>query len=186
MTEATSAGAELPLSGLHVLEFCQNIMGPSAGLVLADLGADVVKVEPAPGGDKTRQLPGFAAGFFGAFNAAFDRASERYAGVVRSALGRIGLSMAIFAALVVLSGWGFQALPTGFLPTEDQGYFFAGAQLPDAASLERTGEVAALMSEAILNTPGIQEVVTITGFSLLDGSSLLTIVGGEVVYERIQ
>lgn len=61
-------GHDLPLAGIRVLEFCQTIMGPSAGLILADLGADVIKVEPAPGGDKTRRLPGFAAGFFGAFN----------------------------------------------------------------------------------------------------------------------
>jgi crotonobetainyl-CoA:carnitine CoA-transferase CaiB-like acyl-CoA transferase len=60
--------AALPLRGIRVLEFTQNIMGPSAGLVLADLGADVVKVEPAPGGDMTRRLAGFAAGFFGYFN----------------------------------------------------------------------------------------------------------------------
>jgi crotonobetainyl-CoA:carnitine CoA-transferase CaiB-like acyl-CoA transferase len=57
-----------PLARLRVLEFTQNIMGPSAGLVLADLGADVVKIEPAPGGETTRQLSGFAAGFFGTFN----------------------------------------------------------------------------------------------------------------------
>src|SRR5579864_4855467 len=63
-----AASPSLPLSGLRVLEFTQNIMGPSAGLVLADLGADVVKVEPAPGGDPTRRLSGFAAGFFGYFN----------------------------------------------------------------------------------------------------------------------
>jgi crotonobetainyl-CoA:carnitine CoA-transferase CaiB-like acyl-CoA transferase len=63
-TEADSA----PLAGLRVLEFTQAIMGPSAGLILADLGADVIKVEPAPGGDPTRRLSGFAAGFFGYFN----------------------------------------------------------------------------------------------------------------------
>jgi crotonobetainyl-CoA:carnitine CoA-transferase CaiB-like acyl-CoA transferase len=57
-----------PLAGLRVLEFSHTIMGPTAGLVLADLGADVVKVEPAPDGDHTRRLPGFAAGFFAAFN----------------------------------------------------------------------------------------------------------------------
>ena len=57
-----------PLQGLRVLEFSHTIMGPCAGLVLADLGAEVVKVEPAPGGDHTRRLPGFAAGFFAAFN----------------------------------------------------------------------------------------------------------------------
>lgn len=57
----------LPLSGVRVLEFCHTIMGPCAGLILADLGADVIKVEPV-GGDSTRRLPGFAAGFFGTFN----------------------------------------------------------------------------------------------------------------------
>lgn len=57
-----------PLAGLRVLEFSHTIMGPCAGVILADLGADVVKVEPAPNGDKTRRLPGFAAGFFATFN----------------------------------------------------------------------------------------------------------------------
>jgi crotonobetainyl-CoA:carnitine CoA-transferase CaiB-like acyl-CoA transferase len=57
-----------PLAGLRVLEFTQNIMGPSAGLMLADLGADVIKIEPAPDGESTRRLAGFAAGFYGYFN----------------------------------------------------------------------------------------------------------------------
>jgi crotonobetainyl-CoA:carnitine CoA-transferase CaiB-like acyl-CoA transferase len=57
-----------PLSGLKVLEFSHTVMGPTAGLVLAELGADVVKVEPAPQGDHTRGLGGFAAGFFAALN----------------------------------------------------------------------------------------------------------------------
>lgn len=65
---AADGPAPLPLAGVKVLEFCQTIMGPTAGLVLADLGADVIKIEPAPGGDKTRRLSGFAAGFFGGFN----------------------------------------------------------------------------------------------------------------------
>ena len=57
----------LPLAGIRVLEFCHTIMGPSAGLILADLGADVIKVEPADG-DPTRRRIGFAAGFFATFN----------------------------------------------------------------------------------------------------------------------
>ena len=62
-------GAEpRPLAGLQVLEFSHTIMGPCAGMVLADLGAEVVKVEPAPDGDHTRRLPGFASGFFACFN----------------------------------------------------------------------------------------------------------------------
>jgi crotonobetainyl-CoA:carnitine CoA-transferase CaiB-like acyl-CoA transferase len=64
---STNTGATLPLSGIRALEFCHTIMGPSAGLILADLGADVIKIEPI-GGDHTRRLLGFAAGFFATFN----------------------------------------------------------------------------------------------------------------------
>ena len=60
--------APLPLEGIRVVEFSHMVMGPTCGLVLADLGADVVKVEPAPDGDKTRRLPGSGAGFFGTYN----------------------------------------------------------------------------------------------------------------------
>lgn len=56
------------LEGLTVLEFSHTVMGPCAGMILADLGANVIKIEPAPGGDRTRELPGFAAGFFATFN----------------------------------------------------------------------------------------------------------------------
>jgi crotonobetainyl-CoA:carnitine CoA-transferase CaiB-like acyl-CoA transferase len=60
--------AATPLAGLKVLEFTHTIMGPTAGLVFAELGADVIKVEPAPKGDHTRGLGGFAAGFFPAYS----------------------------------------------------------------------------------------------------------------------
>ena len=60
--------APRPLEGLKVVEFSHMVMGPTCGLILADLGADVVKVEPAPDGDKTRRLPGSGAGYFGAYN----------------------------------------------------------------------------------------------------------------------
>ncbi len=56
-----------PLAGVKVLDFGHTIMGPCAGVVFADLGADVVKIEPADG-DPTRRLPGFAAGFFATYN----------------------------------------------------------------------------------------------------------------------
>jgi crotonobetainyl-CoA:carnitine CoA-transferase CaiB-like acyl-CoA transferase len=56
-----------PLAGLRVLEFTHMIMGPSAGMALADLGAEVIKVEPAPDGDSTRRLTGSGTGFYAAF-----------------------------------------------------------------------------------------------------------------------
>ena len=58
----------LPLDGIKVVEFAHMVMGPTCGLVLADLGADVVKVEPPPGGDNTRRLGGAGAGFFAMAN----------------------------------------------------------------------------------------------------------------------
>jgi crotonobetainyl-CoA:carnitine CoA-transferase CaiB-like acyl-CoA transferase len=57
----------LPLEGIRVIEFTHMVMGPTCGMILADLGAEVIKIEP-PGGDKTRKLPGLGIGFFRSFN----------------------------------------------------------------------------------------------------------------------
>ena len=62
-----SPAMNLPLSGIRVIEFSHMVMGPSCGMILADLGAEVIKIEP-PGGDKTRQLSGVGVGFFRTFN----------------------------------------------------------------------------------------------------------------------
>ncbi len=91
-TNTTSPSRPLPLAGLKVVEFSHMVMGPSAGLVLGDLGADVIKVEPLEG-DKTRQLAGSGAGFFLTFNRnkrsiALDLKSQRGMALVRRIIAR--------------------------------------------------------------------------------------------------
>ncbi len=65
---AANLNQRLPLAGVRLIEFSQMVMGPCCGFILAELGAEVIKVEPLPRGDRTRYLPGLAAGFFTAFN----------------------------------------------------------------------------------------------------------------------
>jgi crotonobetainyl-CoA:carnitine CoA-transferase CaiB-like acyl-CoA transferase len=67
MSDAAVPDAELPLAGVRVVEFTHMVMGPTCGMILADLGADVIKVEPLAG-DNTRKLLGSGAGFFSMFN----------------------------------------------------------------------------------------------------------------------
>jgi crotonobetainyl-CoA:carnitine CoA-transferase CaiB-like acyl-CoA transferase len=67
MNPTTNEPNDLPLAGVRVIEFTHMVMGPTCGMILADLGAEVIKIEP-PGGDKTRSLPGLGIGFFRSFN----------------------------------------------------------------------------------------------------------------------
>ncbi len=94
--------APLPLHGIRVLEFCHVVMGPSCGLVLADLGAEVIKIEPVDG-DRTRHLGGFAAGFFGTFNRnkrclAIDMKAPEGKAIIRRLLGETDIVIENFAA----------------------------------------------------------------------------------------
>jgi len=98
--QGTSANTAAPLAGIRVLEFCHTIMGPTAGLILADLGADVIKIEPADG-DSTRRRIGFAAGFFATFN----RNKRSFAVDLKSDDGRALLHRLAGTADVILENY---------------------------------------------------------------------------------
>ena len=68
MEQRENEPARLPLTGIRVLELSLAIMGPTAGMVLADMGAEVIRIEPTPRGDETRRIKGFGTGLFPAFN----------------------------------------------------------------------------------------------------------------------
>src|SRR5262249_15903030 len=78
--------------------------------------------------------------------------------------------MVLFAAFAAVTAWGLMSLPTGFLPTEDQGYFIVSAQLPDAASQERTGRVVERLNDILLHTPGIENVNAFAARNVFDGT----------------
>jgi len=90
--------------------------------------------------------------------------------LVRMLLRQTLLVMLAFVALVALTGWSFTRLPTGFLPTEDQGYAIVGIQLPDAASQARTRAVVTQVESILKKTPGIATWVQIGGNSILDST----------------
>ena len=79
------------------------------------------------------------------------------------------MSLLFLLGTVILAGFFGKHLPTSFLPDEDQGYVYAGLQLPDAASLQRTDEVTKKAEEIIKNTPGVKYCTSVIGYSMLSG-----------------
>ncbi|MFN8709919.1 MAG: efflux RND transporter permease subunit, partial [Planctomyces sp.] len=108
--------------------------------------------------------------FYRGFNAVYGAAEKVYASIVGLAVRRSGFVMFLYAALVAVTSWWFLQLPTGFVPTEDQGYAIIAVQLPDAASQERTREVTRQVNAILKETPGVQSWFLLGGMSLLDNS----------------
>jgi HAE1 family hydrophobic/amphiphilic exporter-1 len=117
-------------------------------------------------------------GFWGLFNRTLDRATVGYTAVVRGMLRKAALAGVAFLGLLAASYFGITSLPTGFVPSEDEGYIMVAAQLPDAASLGRTEAVMENVYEILAEQPGIRGNIVIGGYSLLDG--VVTPNGGAV------
>ncbi|RKZ13163.1 hydrophobe/amphiphile efflux-1 family RND transporter [bacterium] len=106
--------------------------------------------------------------FFRKFNEWFDKATIGYTGIVGGMLRKSALSMVGFGVILVATWFGFALVPGGFLPDEDQGYFFMNVQLPDGASLDRTAVVVDKVSALLAETPGVAKFLAVGGYSLLD------------------
>jgi len=112
---------------------------------------------------------GLLSRFFGWFNHLFGVATHHYVRVSAFFVRRAGFALMVllgFSAVAFLLG---KKLPTGFLPDEDQGFFYVNLQLPNAASLQRTDEVCRKVEETLAGSPGVQYVTTTIGSSLLSG-----------------
>jgi hydrophobe/amphiphile efflux-1 (HAE1) family protein len=108
---------------------------------------------------------------FRLFNAGFDRTREAYAGAVRHVIAARWAALALFAAAVAVTYGLYSRIPAGFLPVEDQGYFFAVMQLPDGAALQRTERVAESVRKILAAEDGVQSVVTVSGLNFLTGAN---------------
>ena len=113
----------------------------------------------------TRLTDSLFSWLFRPFNYVFDRVSEMYGGLVSRMIRLSTIALIGYAGLLVATYFGFQIVPTGFIPKQDQGYLIVAVQLPDSASLSRTTEVVEEMSQIVLGTPGIRHAVAFAGFS---------------------
>jgi HAE1 family hydrophobic/amphiphilic exporter-1 len=109
--------------------------------------------------------------FFRGFNAIYARAERAYLRLVGWMVLHTAMMMAAFGTLIGVTLWSFNSLPTGFLPTEDQGYVICGIQLPDAASLARTANAIEKMNRIVGSTPGVAFWNSWGGRSILDGTT---------------
>ncbi len=104
-------------------------------------------------------------GFFGWFNRSFDRLAGRYRSSVGWATSRTGRIMVVYLALLVGLGWAYVRLPSGFLPTEDQGYVITDIQAPPEASQSRTLESVKQVESVFMKEEGVASMFTVLGFS---------------------
>jgi len=109
--------------------------------------------------------------FFRGFDALFRKIENGYTNVIKVAARRIAIMLLLALGLASLTGWQFTRLPTGFLPIEDQGYILVHAQLPDAASQERTGVVLDQIEGILKKTAGVANWVIFGGFNMIDGTN---------------
>jgi hydrophobe/amphiphile efflux-1 (HAE1) family protein len=130
------------------------------------LSALLLKEHGAPPDRLTRILNRLLGGFFRPFNQFFARFSTRYVGGVGRVVRAGGIALFIYGGLIALTYVGFARTPTGFIPPQDKQYLVSFAQLPDAATLDRTEAVIRRMDEIALKQPGVDHAVSFPGLSI--------------------
>jgi len=130
------------------------------------LSALLLKEHGAAPDRLTRIINGAFGWFFRPFNRFFSRASKGYVRGVGRVLRAGGIALIVYLGLIVMTGWGFHRTPTGFVPPQDKQYLVAFAQLPDAATLDRTEDVIRRMSDLALKQPGTESAVAFPGLNI--------------------
>ena len=164
----------LPLDGIKVLAFTHAVMGPSAGLILADLGAEVIHIEP-PTGDTTRRLKGFGVGYFSYFN----RNKKCLAVDLKAPEGREIILKLVETADIVLENFG-----PGTIERLGYGYEALKALNPRIIYVSLKGfmpgpyEKRVAMDEVVQMMGGLAFMTGPPGEPLRAGTSIVDITGG--------
>ncbi|TDU31813.1 multidrug efflux pump [Panacagrimonas perspica] len=130
------------------------------------LSALLLKEHGAAPDRLTRGINATFGWFFRPFNRFFERASKGYVKGVGRVLRAGGIALFVYGGLIALTAFGFAKTPTGFVPPQDKQYLVAFAQLPDAATLDRTEAVIRRMSELALAQPGTESAVAFPGLNI--------------------
>ncbi len=130
------------------------------------LAAVLLRPRTAPPDAPTRFMNRWLGWAFAPFNRLFGRGSAKYGTVVQRVTHRSALALGFYLALVFIGILGFVRVPKGFVPPQDKGYMVAIAQLPDAASLDRTEAVVRRMTDIALKQPGVEHAVAFPGLSI--------------------
>ncbi|MFH1152678.1 MAG: multidrug efflux RND transporter permease subunit [Pseudomonadota bacterium] len=130
-----------------------------------------LSLSPAMCATILRPLKPHTRGPFGWFNQFLYASRQGYVGISSWLIRRIAVAVILLAAIFGSTWYMFSSRPTSFLPQEDQGYFFMNVQLPEAASLAHTNQLMDRISADIGTIPGIQDMIGVSGFSLLSGNA---------------
>ncbi len=110
--------------------------------------------------------------FFGKFNKGMDKTTESYMSFTNVIARKLKRGVIFIVILTVAAGIFGSMVPGGFIPEEDMGYFYVNIQLPNAASIQRTDEIAKQVEEIVMSDPNIEFLTTAAGYSILAGSTV--------------
>lgn len=172
----------LMLGGIVGTLFQQFAVTISIATVFSSINA--LTLSPALCGILLRPSAGpTRIGFFRAFNRGVDGSRSLFTRLVRGAVRRVALGTLLFIGLVALALFGMNRLSSGFVPQEDEGYCLVNLSLPDAASQERMLAFTQQAEAILLDTPGVRDFLTITGYSILDSVAIPNAGFAVVVFE---
>ncbi|ODT08693.1 MAG: RND transporter [Mesorhizobium sp. SCN 65-20] len=155
------------IPGISGQLFQQFAVAVSVSMVISAINA--LTLSPALCAILLKPHHGPKRGILGWLSRRIDNARDGYTHVAAGIARRTVIGLLLLAVAIGATGWLFRVVPTGFLPSEDQGAFFTEIRLPEGASVNRTSAAVAEVEKLLLGIDGVQNVISVSGFSILDG-----------------